>query len=188
MTEIKQKGSRKVFWRQRKRKRMKKKKAPPDPIAVLRGHRASVMDLTFHPSKPLLFTGYSLFPFHSLFLFHCFSHFLSPISSSDGELRIWDTSQNRTLSSSWYTFTLSVSTLSVSDNLFFHFLGLIIECLNFRVHSAAHGITSVATSYSLGTDKVLRFSFFLSFFSSIEKEKSIACIRNKILFEFVQSG
>ncbi|KAL8172019.1 hypothetical protein V2J09_023823 [Rumex salicifolius] len=71
---------------------MSHKRPPPDPISVFRGHRASVMDVCFHYSKPLLFSGV-----------HSASHGILSVASSpslghnkivsqgrDGTVKCWD--------------------------------------------------------------------------------------------------
>lgn len=79
------------------------------------------------------------------------------ISSADGELRIWDTAQNRTVSSAWYGIDFCFAPrkfsflLCICDSF-------IIGITDIRVHSAAHGIISVACSRSIGTNRVVRCS------------------------------
>lgn len=80
------------------------KRLPPEPVAVLRGHRASVSDACFHPSNLILFTGYVFTVYSSVQNIFCSLFFPYIFSSSDGELRIWDAVQHRTISSAWYSF------------------------------------------------------------------------------------
>ncbi|KAI3684932.1 hypothetical protein L6452_34161 [Arctium lappa] len=68
------------------------KRPPPDPVAVLRGHRASFMDVCFHSSENLVFSGA-----------HSAAHGIISVSTSpsignnkvisqgkDGTVRCWD--------------------------------------------------------------------------------------------------
>uniref|UniRef100_A0A0D9WLE1 Anaphase-promoting complex subunit 4 WD40 domain-containing protein n=1 Tax=Leersia perrieri TaxID=77586 RepID=A0A0D9WLE1_9ORYZ len=72
----------------------RRRRPAPDPVAVLRGHRAAVNDVCFHPSLPLIFSGYPapLPPLDSP---------LQQRLAADGELRVWDTASHRTVSSVW---------------------------------------------------------------------------------------
>lgn len=89
-------------------------------------------------------------------------HPLLACSSADGEVRIWDTLQHRTLSSAWY--------LVLYDFLAFIFVKNIIDFQKYdlwyklilycRLHSAAHGIVAVACVSSLGTNKFARCILF----------------------------
>ncbi|KAL1309361.1 hypothetical protein AAHE18_17G172200 [Arachis hypogaea] len=70
----------------------KKATAAPDPVAVLRGHRASVTDICFHPSDRILFSG-----------IHSAAHGIVAVTTSaslgtnklvsqgrDGTVKVWD--------------------------------------------------------------------------------------------------
>lgn len=139
------------------------RRPPPDPVAVLRGHRASVTDVCFHPSNSLIFTGYksdSHSIFRNNFIHWTFPFFPRTCSSSDGELRIWDAVQHRTISSAWYSFQ------SIPPFFSWNFMPIRmwrkndVGCFGYRVHGAAHGVVCVAASPLLGGNKLVRWFLY----------------------------
>lgn len=141
------------------------KRPPPDPVAVLRGHRASVMDVSFHPSEPLLFSGYPLVLISCYFLFDPFPS-VSLLDSKPLCLRFILALQTvscvfgtRPRIERYHQHGMVLTSVFVLRKFYFLLCickSFIIGITDIRVHSAAHGIISVACSRSIGTNRVVR--------------------------------